>query len=617
LVSDKPKKVIFGEKSTTGKNIIFVKEKDFQNPRLGDASTDLAIKEINRIQNLTIGNKSLPELFAYKNVSLWWFFYRQLFLQLQKTLDFITNFSEFVDHVNPEAIQVLNEFNRLTIIKQICDKNKIRVEYPKLNYFIFQVTNQIRKRIRNYGLEILGKQKISKRKKLFHKNKNSIPDVKNAVIFAAGPAYRQEILNHKTGGTQRGEHLLHNVINLIENKEKIIGIDLIGHVKSNDKILEERLNSEILWFPPETLFKNRNRSSRNEFLKKYQKLISSKEFQKLLQFKGISIWNELQNTFEKMKYSLYFPYWLDLIDSVTEFFSYYKPKAVFLPYETGPLALAFISACKEAGVKTLGLQHGFIHKYHVNYSHDKFATQKNPYSFLLPDKLLLYGENTRQLLIEKGYPSERLVTFGNPIFFNLNKIRDSLTNKSLYQKYKIHKDKKIILYTTSGLQELQENTVKHNYDTQTWQYLLENFRNDHDFFIILKPHPLENPVTYEKILKTYNTSNARIIQGNLLELIYVASVVVSIFSTTMFDSLCLRKPVIQLKFGDTYSTPLDDYQKAVFASDLKHLAENIRKILNSAELRNNLIKNGLRCTKDSYNIPEKNPDSLLSEIINK
>jgi len=463
-------------------------------------------------------------------------------------------------------------------------------------------------------MSILAKKRFNERTKLFNKIKKSPPPLHDAVLFAAAQRFRQNTFNVKTSEQERGEHLVQHVMNLLEN-EKLLGIDLLINIQSDHKIFKERLESDFFWFPPEIYIKNVTSPKKQEFIKKCKKLFSSIEFQNLFTFNGIKIWDSLKNTFEKMMYDPYCPHWIDLIESISITFSKEKPKAVVLFHEAGPLALCFISACKKIGVRTIGVQTGYIHKIHANYSHDRIANLEDPYGFPLPDKILLYGQYTKNLLTKKGYPPENLVVFGNPVFFSLEKIQKYLDKKSLFDKHQIDKNKKIILYTASGLQESYEQNIEHNYDSQAWRYILEHFSNNEEFFLILKPHPNENPKTYEKILKKFNASNAKIIQENLLELIHMSSVVISIMSTTIFDSICMGKPVVVLKFGEAYSNPLDDYPNVVLNTSLSKLSENITKILSDDNLKNELLTNSRKFIKESYNIPEESPESLLKQII--
>jgi len=608
------KKIIFGNESKVENETIFLSNRDFQSPRLSDKTSELANREINKMQNLTFKSISILELFSYKDTPLWYFFHHQLHLKLEDTLAFITNFYECVEAEKPQLIQIKNDFSRLDIINHICNEKKIKLKFSKLDYFLFKIRKVIISKLKKKIIIYLTKKKIKNRRNLFYQKKDNLPNINNRILFPAGPAFRRGIINILEGSTEQGEYFIQNIIDLIDDKNKIVGIDLITKIDSDDIILKERLSSKMTWFPIEVLFKNKNKSRKKQFLDKYQKTISSKEFQNLFQFNAVPLWPSLKETFEKMNFSPYIPYWIDIIDSLTSLFENEKPKAVMLLYDTGPVSLSLIVICKKFNIRTVGIQHGFIHKFHKDYSHDRFATEKDPFGFPLSDKLFLYGELTKKILLSKGYPSDKLVIFGNPVFFNLKKIENILENQSLFKKYNIDEKKKIILLASSGLQERHYNTLKHNYDVQIWQYLLENFGNNENYYLILKPHPTENSLTYEKILEKFNCTNAKIIQGNIFELIFISSLIVSIFSTIMFDSMCLKKPVIKVKFEDSYSSLLDEFTNVVFSSDLASLSRNIQKVLTNSEIRNNLLRVSAEFTKNSYNIPEENPRDILKDV---
>ena len=63
-----------------------------------------------------------------------------------------------------------------------------------------------------------------------------------------------------------------------------------------------------------------------------------------------------------MTYSHSFPFFLNLLDSFDELFSKFKPKTIFLLYETGPLVLPIIIAAKKYKIKTVGFAHSIIPK---------------------------------------------------------------------------------------------------------------------------------------------------------------------------------------------------------------------------------------------------------------
>ncbi len=613
-MSNKSTIVIYGTKSMKKNNSIYVNYKDFQNPFYNYEFNIDPINELKKLQRTQIDGSPVADLFAYEGVSLWWFFYPNFSYKFMEVIAFIKNFERFIEEVDPKIIKISDDFRNFEIIKQICEQKKIPLEFSNLNYSKFNLKKKVKFRIRQKSSKSKISKKINQRISLFNKKKSSIPDVNNAILFTSYPTYRRYNLNPLTGNTEKGEYFIQNLIDLLDKNEKIIGIDLYSYVSSDDTALEERLELTMPWFPIEILFKKIIYTEKhNNFLKKYKKIINSKKFEKIFEFKNISYFNQIFPDFQDMKLEYHLPYWMNLIDSLNEFFSKNKPKAIFLTYETGPTSLAIISASKKFGIKTIGIQHGIIYGHHQQYAHEKFASAENTYGFPLPDKLILFGNYFKDLLIKNGYPPEILIPFCNPVFLNLKKIEIMLQEKKLHEKYGIGNDKKIILFTTNRLQEGYELTKKHNYDSQVWKHLLKNFANDDRFFLILKPHPMEIPSIYEKMNKEFNASNAKIIQGSLLELVYLSSIVVSTYSTATMDSLCLKKPVIQVEFNDIkYPIPLGN---AVKTSSLKELSNNIIQIIENNSIKNELIANSKKFIKEHYNIPIEEADILLKELL--
>jgi len=165
-------------------------------------------------------------------------------------------------------------------------------------------------------------------------------------------------------------------------------------------------------------------------------------------------------------------------------------------------------------------------------------------------------------------------------------------------------------------QEFYTSRGKYNYDTQIWKHLLENFLDDQNFTIILKPHPGEKNIrAYEKILKETNNKNAQIIQGDLFELIYVSSLVISIYSNSMVDAIFLKKPVVMVKFGNfDHPIPFEKYG-VVLSTKLDNLSKKILDLLGNNKTKEELEKNRTIFIKELGNLPEKDPKVILEKIL--
>lgn len=612
-------KVIYGKKSIRKKDVIFVSDIDFQIP-FGIDSLGIPIDILNEIEKSTVMGKSIPDLFAYEDFSLWWFMHPTIYPKIKQFINFIMKFNEFLEKEKPTKIKIHDDFTTFDIIKQICKNKNIKFEFSMFRYSSFRISNMILQKLQKYRYEKITRMKINNRKILFNKKNIPISSIKKKIIFAIPSTYRRHILNLKSSKSEKGEYIQQTIMDLIEDNEALLGIDIDYTFRGDTKTLSERLESNFSWVPLEILInKNQKKSMEHkEFLKKYKQIISNNNFKALFTYNGICLWKQLEFLFNKMTYFSYLPYYLELFDSLLTIFQNEKPKAIFLPYETGPIALSFIIAAKKFKIKTIGLAHSIIYPKNPMYSYYRLRNQQDTLGFPIPDFTLVFGNSSKQALMEAGYPEEKFVVFGNAAFFNFDKYLEILKNTPLCQNYGVNKDKKIILFATQYLQEeYYQNFGKFNYDTQIWKYLLKNFAGSKDWIIILKPHPTENTAVYEKILKNFDAPNFKIIQGDLFGLIYISSVVISIMSGAMFDSICLKKPVIRVTFGDfKHGIPYEKFQ-VVTSTELDKLTFCINEVVNNNKISDKLKKNRVHFIKEQYNIPEEDPEKILTNLINR
>ena len=608
---EKHLEIIFGKNSSKIPGKLFVNEMDFEIPHGEDYKN--AIKELEKIQNTLFENKQFLSLFEYNNTSLWWFIYQSLIPKYKQLINFVETFSNLIDIETPKTVKIEDNFEKFDIIKQICEKRNLNFEFSNISAKMKTGKNKLKQIFQKSRYNKITKTKIETRKNLFFKKYEKIPSLQNKTLFVIPSSYRREIFDHKKGTSSRGEHLLQPIFNLFEEDE-FVGVDLDYTFKGDFEILSERLDdAHVQWFPIEIILSPEN-DSQKTFIKKYSKLIQNKKFQDLFNFRGISLWSTLEQFFVSMIYAPYLPFYLKLIDSLESLFQKNPPKAIFLPYETGPIALAIILASKKFGLKTIGIQHGYIYNYNPMYSFTNFWNQKNNLGFLIPDILLLFGDEAKNLLIKNAYPEKNLFVFGNPNFFNIQEIEHIFSKKPLKEKYGIKKEQKVILFTTGKLQPFYSAHGKYDYDVRIWEHLLTNFSNKDDFFIILKPHPQEKNIDiYKKFLDENKSKNFKIIQGNILELIHISSLVVSVFSSTILDSLCFKKPVIRVKFEDV--NPIFDSTDAVLKTNLESLPSNILEILENEKAKNNLLKKGKEFVFAHYGIPEENISLKIRKIL--
>ena len=606
--------VIFGEKSGKNDEFLYVKEEDFQ-ILSGEESFGTPLEFLMEIEKSKINSKPFLENFHFSDFSFWWFIHPTIYPAIKKSINFIEKFQEFLQEKKPSKIIVSINTSNLDLIEQLSIKNNINFE----KNFSVNLKNKLLSNLKNNfqekRYEKIYSKKSTLRKSMFNSKSKKIPNLESSIIFVIPTIYHRKLVDYKTGDSYYGEYIQQNIIEHLAKNHNLIGIDLDYTFEGDLKILESRLNSKMEWIPTEVLYSEPIDENFQNFLTKYNTLLTNHDFQSLFTFNGISLWKTISHVFKMMNFASYLPSYFQFFISYDKLFRNQKPKSIFLSYETGPYGLAIILAAEKNNIKTIGVAHGAIDKFNPMYSYDQIRNKNFLVGFPIPSITLVHGDFSKNTLISQGYPSNQISVYGNPTFFNLNELKNSLSQKNLFEKYNIKNNQKVILYGTEFLQEKYSAQGKYNYNSLIWKVLLENFGNNSEYELILKPHPNENIEIYKKILDDSSINNARIITDDLFELIHISSIVISVFSNIMTDALCFKKPVIRVTFDNIKHTVPYEKFNVILSSNLDDLPNNIEKIFSNQTIIVNLQKNLPDFLLEQNNIPENNPNSIIDKIL--
>ena len=614
-------KLIYGISSVSNsQNTVFLNINDLKLPIAEVDSVELPVQIFGEIKNDTINNPKTSSLFKDYDYALWWYIYDVLFTPMSRTIHFVVKFEEMVNEKKPKIINLVGEYDKLNVIKQICHKNKIEIQYSKIQYFIFQTKSWIFSKIQKYRMQYIFQRKYDKRISLFKLKRANITSVENKIIFYIQTSYRRSSYDSEKKQYSRGEYIQGPIMNMLQkNNFNIVGIDVDISFKGDFQILSERLDDSIPWFPIEAIIeKYLPNHNYGEFNASYLNMIKSDIFKSFFNVNGINFWDMVKEDYEKLSYAPYIPNYIQMIFALQEFLKENRPRAVFIPNETAIMALAMIVACKKNKIKTIGIQHGLIHRFYPRYRHGDYQSENNSLGFPLPDFTLLFGNFTKKELEMDGYPKEKLIIFGNPVFFNKTEILKSIQSQKIKEKYNIPQNKKTILFATgrNQLYHMNNTYAVKDYDEQTLKKLLQLFANNDEYFVVLKPHPTgEYLGSYKKLISQYNATNFVIIQGDLFELLSTCDIMISFYSTSLFDAIALDKIPIRISSENYKITiPFDEYG-ALLSSDIDSLGDNIDKLLHDVIFQQQLRKNGIDFIKEQYNIPNDTAFETLKSIL--
>ena len=242
------KTIILGKTSSRKNDILYVKEADLEMPHGEDYK--IAISELFKIQQQMINKTPFHKLFEYRDISLWWYIFPNIIPIYKKITNFIISFQNIIDKYNPTTIKIETEFfSKFSVIKQICENNNIELQHSKIKLSKYNLEKSLKEKFQKTRFTKITQEKIDSRNKLFFNKFNIIPDISEKYVFAIPTVYRRKFFNFKKGVSENGEYIQQSIMDLLQNEQQIVGIDLDYTFRGDNKILKERLDDSLQWFP--------------------------------------------------------------------------------------------------------------------------------------------------------------------------------------------------------------------------------------------------------------------------------------------------------------------------------------------------------------------------------
>lgn len=211
-------------------------------------------------------------------------------------------------------------------------------------------------------------------------------------------------------------------------------------------------------------------------------------------------------------------------------------------------------ACKRAGVTSIEFQHGLIAPEDIFYMMPENIAPVRDRA-LFADRIWVYGNFWKERL-KKGceYPENKIDVIGYYPYdrSHFDPEKENKTNKE-------YRNKAIILIATQ--------TFAHKYFIEYTAWLagdLLSRKDEKEYLILLKPHPNEQKGIYDELKKF---PNVRIVDTNIDLLLSSASVLISIYSTVIYEARRYNVPCFSLCI-DEYRDYIESFVQSGISNKL-------------------------------------------------
>ncbi|UTB33110.1 MAG: UDP-N-acetylglucosamine 2-epimerase [Methanobacterium sp. ERen5] len=245
-----------------------------------------------------------------------------------------------------------------------------------------------------------------------------------------------------------------------------------------------------------------------------------------------------------------------------------KPNIVIVGDDRAPSSVRIdVLYCKKKVIPHFEVQHGMY-------------TTNSLMAMPLSDKIFVWGEATKNALIEAGANNDQMKVTGSPKY-------DSLILRSNdYNKYVINHYDKTILFATQP--------VPSNITLQIINKIGSFLKEKEGIRLKVKPHPSENAEYYKGFVKHFADDNINVTDNNedMIDLILNADVIIIISSTVGIEAAILDKPMICVNLSDQKS----EYVECGVALEVKDLKDLVPQI-NNAIYNDKIQKTLAECRK--------------------
>ncbi len=566
---------------------------------------------LNWLQNWSnkkiINGKSIKEMLVYKKQTLWYFI-EYLIYSGTWTLDYFTPTSKilyYIDAINyfiskykPKKVIIKNN-NKLfyNLVIKICQNKNIEIQNlniynkkinigKKLKNNLFLIrTYIILRQILRFILRYFKSKKINKKIIMLSSDRFSYGNKKNNIFWG-------EISKN------------------LDNKKisnKIIEYDRLWKVESLNKTyfknykdiehISQYYNYEVISDSIKVA----------KFLKEKLKILKrNKNFKKSLNYKGINIYNFIEDRFNLIFESL--SYFIgDVLGITKNILKENKNKLFLIDHEDNYYGKGLIvNSKKDKKIKIIALQHELINPITCIHRHIKSKRALDKNNFLwrpLPNYKCVSGNYAKKILLKQcNYPEEKIIITGQPRYDELTKY-NKFNKKDICKKFNLDPKRKIIIYASKFLEN--ENRIFK---------ILSMYVNKNKIQLIFKAHPNANiPKLKKRIIES---ENVKLIHNiNLFELLYVCDLLITVSSTVAIEAMYLNKPVLIIDLFKRCTLPFVEYGAGYGVYEFKNIIDGLEMTLYNKKIKDKLKIGRTKFLKDyMYGIDGKSTNRVINLI---
>lgn len=264
-------------------------------------------------------------------------------------------------------------------------------------------------------------------------------------------------------------------------------------------------------------------------------------------FRNLDLWPVLRRELESVAL-LQWPWSARAMDEAASAIDALMPDAVLTYAEAGGWGRALVLEARRRGVRSIGLQHGFIYRHWLNYRHeaDEMTRVGDDRGFPAPDRTLLFDGYAAQSLEDAGhFPATSLLVTGNPGLDALSKRLAQLGDDerdAIRRSFGATSDQRVLVFA-----------AKFSEARGALAGLAAALHSRPGVRLVIKTHPAETPELYGAPFAGLSNVTVTPANADLARVLSIADGLVTVNSTVAIDALVLKIPALVIGLPNNLS----------------------------------------------------------------
>jgi len=547
------------------------------------------------------GGTSLVKLLEYQGISLWWIhegaFWRQVARDL---LRYVGDLTRIIDEEKPVRIIIVKD-DSLLVRAAIATGRARGIPIQTLAPNLF---TRIRIRLRPLWMWLklqtipclrVARDIVRKNIARLFEHSPQKERGRNKILFSSGMGGRtQEVVDPKSGKKWKENLYLGTMIR--ELKEDNANEIMFSYTFSN--LFGIRVPSEVKWnrvtVRPREYYLTwrvwRTISGQSKRLnRRWKYLEGNPSFRELFLYKDVSLWDTLKDELKLMFYT-HFPSFIRDIEISKRTIEEENIDVAIVTDEAAFTNKSILVAAHPSQISTLVVQTGVmaLNNEFLEYGCADGELEGSPSKrSLFPDKFSVYGEETKEILKEAGYPFyDGIIVTGQPRYDILARASDVYDREKFRHKLNIASDKKLALIAS------QPSTTFGNMEIFLIN-VLQALKDDSKIRIVIKPKPHPSDAQEEQHRRLAEEMGVEAIvlsrNSDTNEALYACDVLITFYSTVALEAMILGKPVVTVNLTNQPDpVPYAQSGAALGVYKAEDIAPAVKKALNDPETRERL-----------------------------